>query len=137
MVFQCVFSSISPKLAFELSIAKNKNRHSVGLDKGGHQRQPSILMTARKLKQISTLFPLFQHLPKPIVQKAIELYQQGKIGKLLKLLITVDKLAKLYQLQKCKAIFSFHLCSNSSAQPFFLWAKISANKIIKERRFIP
>ena len=130
-VVQNVFSSFLPNPTFELSMTNKKIRQRPLYLNSVQKRRPSISISIRKLKQISTILPLFKHLPKPIIGKVIDLYKQRKTDKLLKLLSTVEKLLKLYQLQKCKAIFSFHLCSNSSAQPFFLWAKMSANKIVK------
>ena len=94
------------------------------------RKQPTILKTTMKLHILSNVVSVFKYLPEPIVEKSINLYNQGKIDKLLTLLTAVDRLRQLQQFRKCNAIFSFQLCSNSSAQPFFLWAKMSANQIV-------
>ena len=134
MVMKGVFSKISPFQSLEQTLARQSvddffnNTTTTTIT---NNRKPSQLLNTARLKQISNILPLFKQLPEPIVQRAVDLYKQGQIDKLMELLTSIDKLVKRYQLQKCKAIFSFHLCSNSSAQPFFLWAKMSANKIVK------
>ena len=71
------------------------------------------------------------HLPKPVLVKLYQLHTRGESNKVSKLLGAVSKLEKLYLQHKCRMIFSRHLCSNTSAQPFFLWAKMFANKITR------
>ena len=98
-------------------------------------KEPSIMETTYRLQNIKKSIPMLGNLPKPVLVKAVSLYRTGEIGKLTVLLTSISKLDQLYRQQKCRAIFSRDLCNNSSAQPFFMWAKISANKMTQSRPF--
>ena len=76
---------------------------------------------------------MVQKMPKSIIPKAMSLIENGEMEKLKELAAVLKRLKQLYLMQKCKAIFTADLCSNSSAQPFFIWAKMSANKMIQGR----
>ena len=75
-----------------------------------------------------------RRLPKPMLQNLAQLYIQGKEKQVNHFLKVAWKIDRFYRKQKCQLFFSFELCSNSSAHPFFLWAKISANKILNPHR---
>ena len=71
-------------------------------------------------------------LPDRILSHMKNLYERGETVKLMKLIRAIAKLEQLYMMKKCEAMFSYDVCANSSAQPFFLWAKMFANKITKQ-----
>ena len=75
-----------------------------------------------------------KRLPKPMLQNLAQLYVEGKEKQVNHFLQVAWKIDRFYRKQKCQLFFSFELCSNSSAHPFFLWAKISANKILHPHR---
>ena len=127
-----IVSSTSPMASVEFSMANNKQSKACTLNYNNnhHRGMPSLLLqTTGKFQKMSNLVAMFQCLPQPIIRKGLQLYKHGKFAELINLLMAAKKLVKRYQLQKCKANFSFHPCSNSprSAQPFFLWAKISSS----------
>ena len=71
-------------------------------------------------------------LPERILRKLAIWYKAGKKGKVFKTLMAITNLQRLYMKKKCYLIFSSDVCENSSAQPFFLWAKMYANKLTQK-----
>ena len=100
----------------------------------------SVNNSSQGLKTITTqakgwknVMSIIGQMPKSVMLKAKALYENGEMEKLKELSAALKRLKQLYLMQKCKAIFTADLCSNSSAQPFFIWAKMSANKMIQGR----
>ena len=129
----CAFIQLLPNLASLVPIEMSV-RHSLE-NKFGRYARFSRLLDSRRLKTVSSSISELRRLPEPIIRKAVQLYNKGQMEQLLSLLTAVERLEQLYRLQKCSAIFSYQLCSNSSAQPFFLWAKMSANQLTNGRRY--
>ena len=95
-------------------------------------RHPSFFSSSyQKFILIDKVMPILGNLPLAISNKAVKLHRRRNFKRLNILLNAVTKLDKLYREQKCEAMFSKQICNNSSPQPFYMWAKISANKIIQ------
>ena len=71
-------------------------------------------------------------LPEKMVQKLALLYNEGKREQVAKIFKAINALQKLYWKRKCYLMFSSDVCENSSAQPFFLWAKMYANRVAQK-----
>ena len=87
--------------------------------------------TSEKYLLVNRVMSMLGHMPKPVVRKVVALYRRGAIKQMIRLLRAVSKLNKIYRLRRCKAAFSRQLCMNTSPLPFFMWAKMSANKIVR------
>ena len=131
----------NPLLLFFISMglagSEAKFHHFRDVKSGANANQPQIRLPTSittKDKTWSTTMVQLGKLPKSVMLKAKALYENGEMDKLKELSASLKRLKQLYLMQKCKAIFTADLCSNSSAQPFFIWAKMSANKIIQGQR---
>ena len=76
--------------------------------------------------------PIFGNLPKPILRTIFILYLKGDTNQIIRVLKASTKLDKTYRLQRCQLIFSTPLCLNASANPFYLWAKLTVDKFFKK-----
>ena len=70
-------------------------------------------------------------LPERIIRKLSKWYNEGRTREVIKVIKAISNLQRLYLRQRCYSMFSSDLCQNASAQPFFIWAKMYANKLVQ------
>ena len=99
-------------------------------------KQAPVYSSTNNYQQLQQLdlekIPIFGNLPKPILRTIFILYLKDDTEQIIRVLKASAKLDKTYRLQRCQLIFSTPLCLNASANPFYLWAKLTVDKFFKK-----